>query len=63
MKISFLAISPRPIRLDPTEIDPAAEYTRQWCIRDLIRDDPSLTPAAAAALYREAHHQALAGGL
>lgn len=63
MKISFLALSPRPIRIDPSEIDPAADYTRQWCIREMIRDDPSLTPSAAAALYREAGREAAVGGL
>lgn len=62
MKITFIACRNRPIRIDPTEIDPAADYTRQWCIREAIRDDPSLTPAAAAALYREAAIAARAGG-
>ena len=63
MKISFLALSQRPIRIDPAEKDPSADYTRQWLIRDLIRDDPSLTPAAADTLIREAGREALAWGL
>lgn len=62
MKISFIACRNRPIRIDPSEIDPASDYTRQWCIREAIRDDPSLTPSAAAALFREATREALAGG-
>lgn len=63
MKISFLAHAGRPIRIDPAEQDPAAAYTRQWCIRELIRDDPSLTPSAAAALLADASREAARGGL
>jgi hypothetical protein len=66
MKICILGQkSGRPtpfIVFDDADMEPAADATREWCIREAIKDDPSLTRADAVALYRQALREASAQG-